>query len=59
MIYPCEPKYGAAPIRAVKVIPTIVYHFSNFFLTGILSAITPSAGAVSTTNSIENVKTQA
>ena len=43
-------------MSAVKAIPATVYHFSNFFLIGILSAITPNAGAVATTKTIDNVR---
>ena len=46
-------------MRAVNAIPATVYHFSSFFLIGILSAITPKAGAVATTKSIDSVRTVA
>ena len=50
--YPWEPKYGAAPIAAQNIIPTTVYQNNSFFLIGILSAITPRAGAVTATTNI-------
>ncbi|CAI8250917.1 MAG: Uncharacterised protein [Methanobacteriota archaeon] len=52
ILYPPSPKYGAAPIAAQNTTPTTVYQNNILFFTGILSAITPNAGAVTATIAI-------